>query len=165
MLPCATVTTGQHTVAPSRRGLSRQGHRRQAQGPLALGALAAGVAVRGHRRAVATPSEVGPAEATATGKAFSWERQWYPVLPLAMLSGQGPEPVRLLGRDLVLWKDAGDHWVCTGGICPHRLAPLAHGRVNEKGELMCRFHGWCFKGACESYYGQFHVFHAWYGTV
>lgn len=78
---------------------------------------------------------------------FNWEKQWYPVLPLSMLHGSGPEPIKLLNKDLVLWKDGPDgDWRCTSGICPHRLAPLAHGRVNSNGELMCRFHGWCFKG-------------------
>lgn len=48
-------------------------------------------------------------------------------------------------KDLVLWKDGEGEWRCTDGICPHRLAPLARGRVTENGELMCRFHGWCFK--------------------
>ena len=77
---------------------------------------------------------------------FDWEKQWYPVLPVSMLSGSGPEPMKLLGRDLILWKDDAGEWRCTDGICPHRLAPLAHGRVNSDGQLMCRFHGWTFNG-------------------
>ncbi|CAE7519375.1 PAO [Symbiodinium pilosum] len=77
---------------------------------------------------------------------FNWEKQWYPILPEDMLRTSGPEPIRLLGRDLVLWKDSAGKWRCTDGICPHRLAPLAHGRVTSEGQLMCRFHGWTFNG-------------------
>ncbi|CAJ1367117.1 unnamed protein product, partial [Effrenium voratum] len=88
--------------------------------------------------------EVTPKEAEEKQN-YSWDQQWYPVLPLSMLEGSGPEPIKLLNRDLVLWKDDSGEWVCTGGICPHRLAPLARGRV-QNGQLMCRFHGWCFKG-------------------
>ena len=77
---------------------------------------------------------------------FDWTRQWYPILPTSMLKANGPEPIKLLGRDLVLWKDGAGEWRCTDGICPHRLAPLAHGRVTPDGQLMCRFHGWTFNG-------------------
>ncbi|MEO1183133.1 MAG: Rieske 2Fe-2S domain-containing protein, partial [Cyanobacteria bacterium J06636_28] len=35
--------------------------------------------------------------------------------------------------------------------CPHRLAPLSEGRINEAGQLECPYHGWAFSGAgqCE----------------
>jgi phenylpropionate dioxygenase-like ring-hydroxylating dioxygenase large terminal subunit len=37
--------------------------------------------------------------------------------------------------------------------CPHRLAPLSEGRVDEQsGHLMCSYHGWQFdgEGVCQS---------------
>ncbi len=36
--------------------------------------------------------------------------------------------------------------------CPHRLAPLSEGRVNEEGRLECPYHGWTFNGdgSCHS---------------
>ena len=35
--------------------------------------------------------------------------------------------------------------------CPHRLAPLTEGRINEEGLLECPYHGWAFSGGgdCE----------------
>lgn len=36
-------------------------------------------------------------------------------------------------------------------LCPHRLAPLSEGRIDEEtGNLMCSYHGWQFneKGIC-----------------
>eukprot|EP00442_Polarella_glacialis_P045579 CAMPEP_0115062222 /NCGR_PEP_ID=MMETSP0227-20121206/8422_1 /TAXON_ID=89957 /ORGANISM="Polarella glacialis, Strain CCMP 1383" /LENGTH=629 /DNA_ID=CAMNT_0002447569 /DNA_START=47 /DNA_END=1936 /DNA_ORIENTATION=- len=94
----------------------------------------------------ATATQEAPASSKEQPFVYSWERQWYPVMPVTMLEGNGPEPLKLLGKDLVLFRDLSSTWRCTGGICPHRLAPLAKGRVNEQGQLMCRFHGWCFEG-------------------
>ena len=31
-------------------------------------------------------------------------------------------------------------------VCPHRLVPLSEGRINERGELECPYHGWSFDG-------------------
>mgnify|MGYP001796055992 CR=1 FL=1 len=30
--------------------------------------------------------------------------------------------------------------------CPHRLAPLSEGRINESGQLECPYDGWAFSG-------------------
>mmetsp|Transcript_48376 Transcript_48376/g.121915 ORF Transcript_48376/g.121915 Transcript_48376/m.121915 type:complete len:624 (+) Transcript_48376:71-1942(+) len=103
-----------------------------------------------NRRAAAETTLISPVSANKqapTPSTFTWARQWYPVTSLAMLEGNGPVPLKLLGKELVLWRDGdqGD-WRCTSGVCPHRLAPLAKGRVNDEGQLMCRFHGWCFRG-------------------
>jgi len=83
---------------------------------------------------------------SAASTNYSWSKQWYPVTALSILRDNGPHPIKLLGKDLVLWRDSGGSWRCSAGICPHRLAPLARGRVNQDGSLMCRFHGWCFNG-------------------
>ena len=114
----------------------------------AVGLLGAVGVARSRRKAVVTGVERKSkvARAPKPKASFNWEKQWYPVLPLSMLEGSGPEPIKLLNKDLVLWKDGDGEWRCNSGICPHRLAPLAHGRVNSDGQLMCRFHGWCFKG-------------------
>ncbi|CAH9136057.1 unnamed protein product [Cuscuta epithymum] len=31
--------------------------------------------------------------------------------------------------------------------CPHRLAPLSEGRIDQWGRLQCVYHGWCFGGS------------------
>jgi phenylpropionate dioxygenase-like ring-hydroxylating dioxygenase large terminal subunit len=31
--------------------------------------------------------------------------------------------------------------------CPHKLAQLSFGSLDENGHLICRHHGWCFDGA------------------
>ncbi|MCJ0763701.1 aromatic ring-hydroxylating dioxygenase subunit alpha [Variovorax terrae] len=51
--------------------------------------------------------------------------------------------VRLLGQDLVLFKDGQDQWGLLDRDCPHRGADLSFGRREADG-LRCPFHGWKF---------------------
>jgi phenylpropionate dioxygenase-like ring-hydroxylating dioxygenase large terminal subunit len=57
--------------------------------------------------------------------------------------------VRLLGEDLVIFKDAEGRYGLIGRRCPHRGTDLAFGRL-EDGGLRCAFHGWLFnvEGRC-----------------
>ncbi|HSV50589.1 MAG TPA: Rieske 2Fe-2S domain-containing protein [Burkholderiaceae bacterium] len=57
--------------------------------------------------------------------------------------------VRVLGQDLVLFKDAGGAYGLLDRACPHRGADLSYGR-NEGDGLRCPFHGWKFdaSGTC-----------------
>ena len=55
--------------------------------------------------------------------------------------------VRLLGQDLVLFKDASGAWGLLDRHCAHRGADLSFGRresLAEGGGLRCPFHGWKF---------------------
>ncbi|KAJ4969880.1 hypothetical protein NE237_002979 [Protea cynaroides] len=82
---------------------------------------------------------------------FSWREHWYPVSLIEDLDPRLPTPFQLLGREIVLWKDrsTGD-WVAFDDKCPHRLAPLSEGRIDEYGNLQCSYHGWSFDrcGSC-----------------
>src|ERR1700730_3922826 len=53
------------------------------------------------------------------------------------------KPVRLLGEDLVLFRDEHGRYGLIGRSCPHRGTDLAYGRL-EDGALRCAFHGWLF---------------------
>ncbi|GAQ92150.1 Pheophorbide a oxygenase [Klebsormidium nitens] len=77
---------------------------------------------------------------------FNWKQQWYPVSLLEDLDPSAPTPIQLLGRPLVLWKDSKGKWICLEDKCPHRLAPLSEGRIDESGFLQCSYHGWSFDG-------------------
>lgn len=74
---------------------------------------------------------------------------WQPIALVEELEGARPvRPVRLLGRDLVLFRNENGYGLLDRD-CPHRGADLAFGRL-ESGGLRCSFHGWLFnqKGAC-----------------
>jgi phenylpropionate dioxygenase-like ring-hydroxylating dioxygenase large terminal subunit len=75
---------------------------------------------------------------------FSWTKQWYPITPVSYLEPSHPTPITLLGRKLVIWRDKHQKWVAMDDTCPHKLAQLSLGSINENGNLMCRHHGWCF---------------------
>lgn len=83
---------------------------------------------------------------------FNFFQQWYPISPVEDLDPKRPTPVTLLGLNLVIWKPRNaDQYSVFLDQCPHRLAPLSEGRVDEKtGHLMCSYHGWQFdpQGTC-----------------
>ena len=90
---------------------------------------------------------VGPG--TPMGKLL--RRYWLP----ALLSVEAPEPdcppvrVRLLGEDLIAFRDTSGAIGLVANACPHRGASLFFGR-NEEAGLRCVYHGWKFDvtGAC-----------------
>ncbi|TNF57873.1 MAG: aromatic ring-hydroxylating dioxygenase subunit alpha, partial [Burkholderiales bacterium] len=84
-------------------------------------------------------------------------RYWQPVALLdefdprfdPAMATRPVKAVRLLGQDLVLFKDAQGRFGLLDRDCPHRGADLAYGR-NEGDGLRCPFHGWKFdiSGQC-----------------
>jgi len=74
-----------------------------------------------------------------------FRRYWIP----AVLSEEVPEPdcppvrVRLLGEDLVAFRDSNGEVGLLDAYCSHRRAPLFYGR-NEECGLRCVYHGWKF---------------------
>lgn len=88
---------------------------------------------------------------------FDFFRQWYPVSPVEDLDPKKPVPITLLGQSFVLWKSGAEHeqpdtYIALKNECPHRLAPLSEGRIDEtSGHLMCSYHGWQFDkgGKCQ----------------
>ena len=92
-------------------------------------------------------TRVGPG--TPMGETL--RRYWLP----AALSSELPEPdgapvrVRLLGEDLVAFRDTDGKVGLVDAFCPHRRAPMFFGR-NEECGLRCVYHGWKFDrdGAC-----------------
>ena len=65
-------------------------------------------------------------------------KAWYPLALEKDLPTDRPTAARLMGNAIVLWKDGEGKWRAFRDLCPHRLAPLSEGRV-ENGELMCRW--------------------------
>ena len=102
-----------------------------------------------------TPDRVPMVEAAARGETpdagtFNWTKQWYPVAVIDLLDTSKPHPTQLLGVDLVVWKDGDGKWSVFEDKCPHRLAPLSEGRVEDDGTLLCAYHAWRFDetGTC-----------------
>ncbi len=78
---------------------------------------------------------------------FDVAEAWYPVHYVADLDQQRPTAFTLLGQDLVIWwEPKTGSWRAMVDQCPHRLARLSEGRINEDGQLECPYHGWSFTG-------------------
>nr|CAB3492803.1 unnamed protein product [Digitaria exilis] len=79
---------------------------------------------------------------------FDWLDQWYPIAPVCDLDPRAPHGKTVLGLSVVAWYGrAAGEWRVFDDACPHRLAPLSEGRIDDKGRLQCVYHGWCFDGA------------------
>ena len=87
-----------------------------------------------------TLTRVGPD--TEMGR---WMRLfWLPFFPAQGLEADGrPKRVKLLGEDLVAFRDSDGRVGLVANACPHRGAPLMYGR-NEECGLRCVYHGWKF---------------------
>ena len=92
-------------------------------------------------------TRIGPG--TPMGKLL--RQFWTPFLPSRDLPGNDgiPKRVRLLGEDLVTFRDSNGAVGLVAENCPHRGASLFFGR-NEGCGLACNYHGWKFDvtGAC-----------------
>ncbi|KAL2487496.1 Protochlorophyllide-dependent translocon component 52 [Forsythia ovata] len=91
-------------------------------------------------------------EAENREEKFDWYAQWYPVIPICDLDKRRPHGKRVLGIDIVIWWDRNENeWKVFDDSCPHRLAPLSEGRIDQWGRLQCVYHGWCFgsSGDCK----------------
>jgi phthalate 4,5-dioxygenase len=69
---------------------------------------------------------------------------WQPAALTEELPDRRPaKAVRLLGEDLVLFRDDDGEYGLIGRQCSHRAADLAYGRL-EDGGLRCLYHGWLY---------------------
>ena len=82
-------------------------------------------------------------------------RYWHPV-GLAADAGSTPRKVRVLGEDLVLFRDGQGRAGLVYPRCAHRGTTLYYGKVEERG-IRCCYHGWlydveghCLEQPCEA---------------
>jgi phthalate 4,5-dioxygenase oxygenase subunit len=70
-------------------------------------------------------------------------RHWIPVALSEQLGERdgAPVPLRILGEDLVAFRDSEGRLGVLDARCPHRKASLVLGR-NEECGLRCLYNGW-----------------------
>lgn len=83
-------------------------------------------------------TQIGPG--TPAGELL--RRYWHPICPVAELSQQSPKKrLRVLGEDLVLFRDGRGHYGLIAEQCAHRRVSLYYGFVEDDG-IRCPYHGW-----------------------
>ena len=82
-------------------------------------------------------TQVGPG--TPMGELL--RRYWMPIGGASELDANPIKIIRLMGEDLVLYKDLGGRYGLVDRHCPHRRADLSYGMVEETG-IRCNYHGW-----------------------
>ena len=70
-------------------------------------------------------------------------RYWYPIAAVPELTRHPTKFVKILGEELVLFKDAQGRLGLIDAYCAHRRANLVYGMPEEDG-LRCPYHGWKF---------------------
>jgi 5,5'-dehydrodivanillate O-demethylase oxygenase subunit len=73
-------------------------------------------------------------------------RFWMPVAGASEFERMRIKPVRLMGENLVLYRDLGGRWGLVDRQCAHRRADLSYGFVDTCG-LRCSYHGWAYDGS------------------
>ena len=76
-------------------------------------------------------------------------RYWQPIGAASELDDKWTQRVRLLGEDLVLFRDRQGKRGLIAEQCPHRRASFLYGIPTERG-IRCPYHGWEFsaEGKC-----------------
>jgi 5,5'-dehydrodivanillate O-demethylase len=92
-------------------------------------------------------SEVENEQLTQVGRGTPmgelWRRYWHPVAASVELIERPTKAVRLLGEDLVLFRDKQGRPGLIGPQCAHRRMSMVLG-IPEKDGLRCPYHGWLY---------------------
>ena len=90
-------------------------------------------------------AEVGPG--TPMGEML--RRYWHPIATSATLTSDVPHRARVLGEDLVVFRDGEGRPGVVFERCAHRGSSLFYGRIEQDG-IRCCYHGWKFdtQGHC-----------------
>jgi 5,5'-dehydrodivanillate O-demethylase len=84
-------------------------------------------------------TQVGPG--TPMGALF--RRYWHPIATTGELAESPTKVIRLLGENLVLYRDRSGTYGLIGQLCAHRRVDLSYGIPEEQG-LRCMYHGWMY---------------------
>jgi 5,5'-dehydrodivanillate O-demethylase len=70
-------------------------------------------------------------------------RYWHPIAATSQMKDRYTMAIRILGEDLVLYKDRSGIFGLIDAYCPHRRMGMIYGIAEEHG-LRCPYHGWLF---------------------
>ena len=69
---------------------------------------------------------------------------WHPISLIQDITDERPTKfVRVLGEDLIIFRDKSGRMGLIADKCAHRSASMVYGRVEERG-ISCAYHGWLY---------------------
>lgn len=89
-------------------------------------------------------SEPGQDEAPSGERVPPIYRGWYAVATSDELRPTQLRTARIYDREFVVYRGHSGRAVALVDRCPHRNVPLSLGKLSDKGELECKYHGWTF---------------------
>ena len=104
---------------------------------------------RGYGKQGATPPFVQPADPDDRRSLIppiGLREYWYPALPDKDVGTKKPVGLKMLGEDLVFFRDQQGEVQALWDYCPHRGAYLSWGDCFWKGFVSCPYHGATFDG-------------------
>ena len=108
------------------------------------------------RAAPADADVTAPVESVGADESNEQFGAWMPLGSASCLTGLSPVQVRVCGLDIAVWhapltdkrQRVATSFSAFVDACPHRLAPLSQGRVDDAtGCIECPYHGWQFDGS------------------
>jgi 5,5'-dehydrodivanillate O-demethylase len=78
---------------------------------------------------------------TPTGELM--RRYWHPIAAVSQMNDKWTKKIRLLGEDLILYKDRSGTFGLMEPHCAHRRMNMIYGIPEEHG-LRCPYHGWLY---------------------
>ena len=70
-------------------------------------------------------------------------RYWHPIAAVSQMNDKSTKKVRLLGEDLILYKDRSGTFGLMEPHCAHRRMNMIYG-IPEANGLRCPYHGWLY---------------------
>jgi 5,5'-dehydrodivanillate O-demethylase len=78
---------------------------------------------------------------TPTGELM--RRYWHPIAAVSQMNDNWTKKIRLLGEDLILYKDRSGTFGLMEPHCAHRRMNMIYG-IPEQNGLRCPYHGWLY---------------------
>ena len=100
-----------------------------------------GVSSRGNGR----HAHLRPSDIRALIPPLGLREYWYPALEAKKVRNK-PVGLKLLGEELVFFRDRNDEVKALWNVCPHRGGSLMHGDCHYRGTISCPYHGWTYDG-------------------
>ena len=102
-----------------------------------------------HRETPPFSQPTDPDDRRSNIPAAGLKEYWYPALPAKDVGWKRPVGIKIVGEEIVFFRDKNGEVQALWDYCPHRGVYLSWGQCFFKGYLTCSYHGATFDGEGE----------------